>query len=50
MYEKMYLILFHAISNALWLLERDLYETAITCLITGQQRAETCYMEAEEEE
>ena len=46
-YEKMYHLLFNAITDALEQMEKQNYGTAKDLLITAQQKAEEIYMSAE---
>ena len=46
-YEKLYHLLFNAITNALEQMEQQNYGTAKETLITAQQEAEEIYMSAE---
>ena len=46
-YEKLYHLLFNAITDALEQMEQQNYGTAKETLITAQQKAEEIYMSAE---
>ena len=46
-YEKLYHLLFNAITDALEQMEQQNYGTAKDLLITAQQKAEEIYMSAE---
>ena len=46
-YEKLYHLLFNAITDALEQMEKQNYGTAKDLLITAQQKAEEIYMSAE---
>ena len=46
-YEKLYHLLFNAITDALEQMEQQNYGTAKNLLITAQQEAEAIYMSAE---
>ena len=46
-YQKMYTLLFNAITDALKQMEKQNYGTAKETLITAQQEAEEIYMSAE---
>ena len=46
-YQKMYHILFNAVTDAVEVLEKQDAETARSILIQGQQRTEELYIESE---
>ena len=48
MYQKMYLILFNALTDAIEKIERKDLEGAIERLKSAQQQAEECYIEWED--
>ncbi len=48
-YQKMYTLLFNAITDALMQMEKQNYGSAKETLISAQQRAEELYLSAEDE-
>ena len=50
MYQKMYLILFNGITDAVEKMEQNDFKEALNCLKCAQQKAEECYITWDEGE